>query len=246
MKNHLGSAKVTEALRRLENITLTTSFSGCGLAELNVEALAAVVDVTVNLGPALDWDKHCQAVLKARWPQRCIFSDIEDVVKGFKKSSRRKPPSCTGLRPAWCYTHQKYCDPQGQTQGKENLSMEVAGPCCPPWSAFGKGKGVNDPRYKSHEACFLLNFILFIFKKYRYYNRKTSYMSSVGWTHFWVVVFPCFPARCSLQSSEPKSPTSLSSRMWNDIHLSFSLLHWETFTTTWNLVWTHVMTLLFP
>ena len=154
MSQQCGQDRVNEALKRLETGLLTTCFSGCGVPEIHIEAMAATHGVKVSLGSALDWDKRCQSVLRKRWPDRCCFGNIQDMVKGLKKTKGKKPPSCKALsETAWCYTHSQYCNPfRQQPAQKGGLKIHLAGPCCPPWSAFGRGDGTQDPRYDSHEA----------------------------------------------------------------------------------------------
>ena len=153
MSQSIGADKVRRALQRLDHVTLTTSFSGCGMAETGVEALAGMHGCALQLGPALDWDPHCQAVLHARWPDRCVFNDIHEVVNRFKRGAGKRPPKCRGLHAAWCCTHEACCDPAPPpADHRLGLRIEIAGPACPPWSAFGKRLGTEDPRYKSHEA----------------------------------------------------------------------------------------------
>ena len=151
MASHYGEDRVKQALMKLKTGSLTTSFTGCGVAEATIEALAKTQGVDVNLGHALDWDSSCQSVIRCRWPSRCCFGDIKDLVKGLKEGKGKRPPSCSSLaEKAHCYTHQRMCSCQSVTTG--GLDVELAGPVCPPWSAFGKGKGTDDPRYESHEA----------------------------------------------------------------------------------------------
>ena len=153
MKAECGEARVRKALQRLQHVSLTTSFTGSGLAEIHVQALAALEGVEVRLGPGLDWDHHVQKLLSHRFPDRCIFSDIKDVVKTFKRGTSKRPPSCSALRDAWCCTHNRKCHPgQPAVTDTEGLRIEIAGPCCPPWSAFGKHLGTQDERYESHEV----------------------------------------------------------------------------------------------
>ena len=152
MSGELGNGRVLQALGRLKNSSLTTMFSGCGLCEIWVEALASQAGVKVNLGSALDWEPTAQAVLSSRWPQRCIFGDVMDQVKGLRQG--KKKPTCKALASTcFCFTHQKQCSTALQFKPiGSGLEILVAGACCPPWSAFGNGAGTDDPRYESHEA----------------------------------------------------------------------------------------------
>ena len=86
MASHYGEDRVKQALMKLKTGSLTTSFTGCGVAEATIEALAKTQGVDVNLGHALDWDSSCQSVICCRWPSRCCFGDIKDLVKGLKKA----------------------------------------------------------------------------------------------------------------------------------------------------------------
>ena len=152
MSDELGKERVFWALGRLQNSSLTTMFSGCGLCEIWVEALASQAGVKVNLGSALDWEPTAQSVLSSRWPQRCIFGDVMDQVKGLKHG--KKKPTCKALASTcYCFNHQKQCSTALQFQPfGSGLDILVAGACCPPWSAFGNGAGTDDPRYESHEV----------------------------------------------------------------------------------------------
>ena len=123
--------QAARALSKLEDSIITTSFSGCGLAEISIMALGPV-----TLGPALDWDKSCQAILGARFPDRCLFNDISEVKK---------------MKPAYCHCHHQLCSPVVTAPKSNGFRIELAGLPCPPWSAFGKGLGTKDERYKSHK-----------------------------------------------------------------------------------------------
>eukprot|EP00435_Cladocopium_sp_Y103_P063496 s1331_g25.t1 len=108
MSGELGKERVLQALGRLQSSSLTTMFSGCGLCEIWVEALASHAGVKVNLGSALDWEPTAQSVLCSRWPKRCIFGNVMDQVKGLKKG--KKKPTCKALASTcFCFTHQKQC-----------------------------------------------------------------------------------------------------------------------------------------
>lgn len=137
VQKELGEDACAKAFMKLQDSVVATTFSGCGFTEISLMALAAAAGSSIAWGPCLDWDKPCQTVLSALHPTRCCFGDIADV---------------RNLKRAWCYTHEKKCAPGIPKLSNQNgFRIEVAGPCCPPWSAFGKGLGAQDERYKSHK-----------------------------------------------------------------------------------------------
>ena len=128
----------------------TTSFSGCGFAELGVEALAQAGGKTASFGRAVEWNKDCRKILHHRHPDRCIFNDIMDLVTHFRPGKDR--PSCKLARTCDCMTHNQRCDPSPKLRPGWR-EFQLAGPPCPPWSNFSNSaKGSSDPRYKYHQA----------------------------------------------------------------------------------------------
>lgn len=137
VQEQLGKEVCDKAFMKLQDSVVATTFSGCGFTEISLMALAAAGETTVNFGPCVDWDKSCQKVLQALHPTRCCFGDISDI---------------RTLKPAWCVTHDQKCKPSipKLRDERKGFRIEVAGPCCPPWSAFGKHLGTEDDRYQSH------------------------------------------------------------------------------------------------
>ena len=129
---------------RLANVVVTTSFSGIGLAEIGVAALAASVGAEVRFARAVEWDEHCRQVLMAR-SSCCVHGDVEDMLTSGGQLRRK----------VWCYKHQQRCSAT-LTLDSSAWHVELAGPPCPPWSSFGSRLGTADPRYKYHEAACLL------------------------------------------------------------------------------------------
>ena len=148
LKQEYGAECVEDALDRLERFVFTSSFSGCGFAELGVESLAGVGGKSVAFGCAVEWNQECRKILRARHPQRCIFNDVMDLTSSFRANQNR--PSCKVPKECWCETHQQRCStrPQG-----DQPTFELAGPPCPPWSNFSNNKkGTSDARYRFHQA----------------------------------------------------------------------------------------------
>ena len=147
---------VEEALSRFSNLVVTTSFSGAGFAELGLQALAASKKQPVNFGRAVEVDQYCREMLMSRHKSSCVFGNLMDLVVDLEMGTVEDPPKCSVAKQAYCYQHGKMCQVapcRKSCQSTETeMRLEVAGPPCPPWSRFGKRRGVDDERHKVHDA----------------------------------------------------------------------------------------------
>ena len=143
MQRTHGQHIVETAVSRMRHAYFTTSFSGCGFAEVAAEALASAAKSSRPMfGPAIEKDPACQAMLRRLDGQRCVFRDILEV---------DATSQSTGT--AHCVVHNCMC-PLVTKSGcaKGRLRIEIAGPPCPPWSMFGAHRGTEDVRFELHQA----------------------------------------------------------------------------------------------
>eukprot|EP00438_Fugacium_kawagutii_P006758 Skav231939 [mRNA] locus=scaffold2742:12418:13320:- [translate_table: standard] len=158
MRNALGDDCVDRALRKLGKARLTTSFAGSGMPELAIECMAAQVGVEVAHGPSIEWEWAPQQVLHCLNPDRCVLGDICGLV-GKVRTNKIGEVRCKSFpTTAYCYTHGRMCSARGEV-GDAEFELQVAGPPCPPWSAFGIGLGTDDHRYEYMQkwACLMLH-----------------------------------------------------------------------------------------
>jgi site-specific DNA-cytosine methylase len=94
----------------------------------------------VTMGYACDVDKSCQQVLLSTYGKgRCVFQDILQWTDG----------NCF-VKTAPCSTHGKRCHlPTARASSKD---FDTSGPNCQMFSKSGKQKGMNDKRWKVHQA----------------------------------------------------------------------------------------------
>ena len=141
-----------------------STFTGAACAEIAALSLQTaakkrgLTSFQVHLSRACDVSPLCRRLLLCQsFAKQCVFGSIEDWMSSGSEvlpSHLRHvadAPLINFRRLGTCHRHGGECQINPPLPHHRCLVIEVSGPPCPPWSRFGKKRGVDDPRFVPHQ-----------------------------------------------------------------------------------------------